>query len=628
MPLHKTNNPKGYMILSYCLVIAYGLIFSCICILKYNMFGYRDWDLSVHTNILWNLVHGKVYSSLLRQSFLLDHASIIAFLVALPYFIFRHPVFLLVLQSFAISISALPVYFISRDKIDDLSGVILTALYLCYPALHYANLYEFNFEVLSLPFLSFAFYFLLTNRKTPFFLMCLFAASCKENITLTVMALGIFGLLRSNRRILGFGALLIGALYFLFDIYLLPVLAAAKHVSPEGLSGYTWLFSKYGNSPVQIISYIISHPVEIFGIITSGYVRHEFFYNVFGILFFIPLLRPDILLINVPHILIRMLSCNINEQTIYFHYTAALAPFVFFGLIFSLRTLCKCLKKISDYKYILLVLMLIFEIVRMVYIWIDRPDITQFKLYTTTKENITRQKFINDIPINSGVVASFGPLSHLANRNKVYSLHSFFGRTGRSKILPAETSYVLFDPNAGILSTFFEAKWLFDKKFLPYLLANNFGLVKARGEILLFERGRANTQKIFEIKKNTEVSSAHPIFCVNGELTLVDIESQHINDGNGIEQVTFYWRPEVIRISDYLIRIIVHKRGGPAFYADHALGYYMYPPSIWNKGDIVKENYWLILPKLAAGEYILSAFMIKRNAGKVSNEYVLCNFKL
>jgi uncharacterized membrane protein len=93
----------------YILIAVYTAAFSFICAQKYFAFGYHGWDLALYSNILWNIAHGKVYASMIWKIFLLDHASLIAFVVAIPYAVFQHPIFLLVLQSFAIGISALPV---------------------------------------------------------------------------------------------------------------------------------------------------------------------------------------------------------------------------------------------------------------------------------------------------------------------------------------------------------------------------------------------------------------------------------------------------------------------------------------------------------------------------------------
>jgi uncharacterized membrane protein len=617
--------PKECAIFTVCLIAAYGIIFSFFCIRKYITFGYRDWDLAIYANILWNLVHGKVYSSLFANNFLLDHSSMIAFVIAVPYFIFRHPVFLLVLQSFAIAVSAFPIFFTSRRKLDDLSAVILTLLYLCYPALHYANLYEFNFEIFALPFLSFAFYFLLENRQALFLLMCVGASSCKENIPFTVAALGVFGLFRPRRRLLGLGAMLVGSGFFLFNIYILPLTAGGGTISPAGTSSYLWLFSAYGNSPFAVISYVLAHPAQTLRTIFSNGIRHKLFYDTLGVLFFLPLLRPDILLVNGPHILIRLLSSDAREQTIYFHSAAILAPFVFFAAIFSLHTIFRRLKKISDYRYHLLAVLLFFEIACAAYIWINRPEIARFRLYVN-EEDAVRQNFIDNIPRTDAVVATFGPLSHLANRDKIYSLHSFFGLIGGGKALPETASYLMFEPAAGLLPSFSKTRGCFDEKLMPYLAENNFSLVKARGDMLLFKKGAADNQKLFEIEKEAGPRDGPAILKVGGEIALANVKTKYMRDGGGLLWIAFYWRPETVRTHDYLVRLIVKQNDRVVSYSDHMLGYYLYPPSVWNKGDMVKENYWLILPKLPAGKYVLSSVFLDIDTDKAGAEYTLCDF--
>ena len=45
------------------LAAGYILFFSLISILHYHTFDYNDFDLAIHTQTVWNILHGSIYSS-------------------------------------------------------------------------------------------------------------------------------------------------------------------------------------------------------------------------------------------------------------------------------------------------------------------------------------------------------------------------------------------------------------------------------------------------------------------------------------------------------------------------------------------------------------------------------------
>src|ERR1035441_6286533 len=74
---------------------AYILLFFTWCSLKYYGFAYNDFDLAVHDQVFWNLLHGRIFNSILGIDFLGNHAHFITFLIAPFYSLCPHPLFLL-----------------------------------------------------------------------------------------------------------------------------------------------------------------------------------------------------------------------------------------------------------------------------------------------------------------------------------------------------------------------------------------------------------------------------------------------------------------------------------------------------------------------------------------------------
>src|ERR1700733_7314932 len=79
--------------------VIYVLLFFGSCCLKYYGFTYDDFDLAVHDQIVWNILHGNIFNSILGVDFLGNHVHFISFLVAPLYWCVPHPLFLLFLQT-------------------------------------------------------------------------------------------------------------------------------------------------------------------------------------------------------------------------------------------------------------------------------------------------------------------------------------------------------------------------------------------------------------------------------------------------------------------------------------------------------------------------------------------------
>src|SRR6185295_17342268 len=96
------------------LIAAYALTFSWVCVTKYRFYLYRDFDLAIFTQATHGLLHGSLVSSIRGMNWLGDHSSLVLFLVLPIYAIAQHTATLLVLQSVALALGAIPVFRIAR----------------------------------------------------------------------------------------------------------------------------------------------------------------------------------------------------------------------------------------------------------------------------------------------------------------------------------------------------------------------------------------------------------------------------------------------------------------------------------------------------------------------------------
>ncbi len=180
-------------------VIMYILVFSGLTFWIYSTYGYAGFDLAYYHQIFWRTLQGEFFSQTL-----LPHLSVAyhvePFILALVplYAIFPDPRTLLVLQTIALAIPALPIYFIAKRRLGVLSSSFLrTAVpmffpfaWLLHPSVHAANLDEFHLLSFALTPLFFAFLAYEKEKRVHFAILLVTALLMHESVAAVVIAFG------------------------------------------------------------------------------------------------------------------------------------------------------------------------------------------------------------------------------------------------------------------------------------------------------------------------------------------------------------------------------------------------------------------------------------------------------
>ena len=132
------------------------------------------------------------------------HVEPIYFVLAPIYALWQQPETILILQTIILALGALPVFWLARDRLrSHLAGVAFAAVYLLFPGLEAANMWEFHAVALAAPLLLFAFYFGQKGRWGLLWLFALLAMATKEEVSLSVLVMGfcfaVWGLVQARR---------------------------------------------------------------------------------------------------------------------------------------------------------------------------------------------------------------------------------------------------------------------------------------------------------------------------------------------------------------------------------------------------------------------------------------------
>lgn len=317
------------------LVVCYFALFNTLSVMRYSNYRAPGIDIAIFNQVLWKMSHFKAPVSTIRgMNIFGDHMETILFLLVPFYWIKGSVYAILTLQTLALALGALALYLIARDRIESRwVPVVVATAYLCYPALQRLNLFDWHPETLGLCFLLFAILAVLKRRFFWFYVLCLLAALCKEDMALAVFFLAVVVYFKYDKRA-GRNVFWASGVYFLVSVF-----AVIPAFGTEGFQ-YSGRLKQFGRTGFEAVRNMIIHPVRTFNIlVTRVNVRY-----VFDLLFpaaFLCVLAPLFLLPALPAFFFNIVSDFPGQHTILFQYTAGIIPFVFVAVVFAIAKIMK-----------------------------------------------------------------------------------------------------------------------------------------------------------------------------------------------------------------------------------------------------------------------------------------------
>ena len=327
------GRPSRVPVLLAILVLAYTAFWCAVTFLRHYYF-HSSYDLAIMDQVVWNSSEGRLFArSIESTSDLGDHVRPYLTLLGVLYLVVASPYVLLTVQSLVLGLSAVPLYRLARRKIDSPAVALLAAFcLLAFPPLGFVNRFDFHVEMLSVPLLILAYDRLDARNLRRASLFMALALLCKENLGLTVAALGIAAGLIYGRWRFGLVWAVIGVAYS--TVALFVVIPAFRGAPSDTLARYEWL----SDTPSGMLAAALSEPMLVAERIFT--VDHLLsLLQAFAPLAFVPLLGWPALLPTVPAYLYNFLASHSAQGAIYVHYMAPVIPFIFVAAVFGLRRL-------------------------------------------------------------------------------------------------------------------------------------------------------------------------------------------------------------------------------------------------------------------------------------------------
>lgn len=321
----------------YVLIIVVILYIVLWSFAKYEAFINFDddgYDTAIYDQSLWHMSRFEVpFSSLKGFNQLGDHFSVILFLLVPLYWICPHVLTLLMTQHIIVALGAFPIYLIAREQLkSNLLGIAFAISYLSFLMLQKAIHFGFHPITMSPTFIAFAVYFILRYSWWKYTVFILLALMCKEDVSVTTGALGLYILIFTKKRLVGVLTILASVIWFVGTIhYIMPQLM--ENVLDEYY---------YFTGPSAFADLVL-HPVKTVSTILSDPARIEIIMSCLLPTLGMCLLSPFIL-VAIPVLLVKLCLIGKIYHTISFHHGAPLAATITISAIFG----CTYLQRFFD----------------------------------------------------------------------------------------------------------------------------------------------------------------------------------------------------------------------------------------------------------------------------------------
>ncbi|MEM3696133.1 MAG: DUF2079 domain-containing protein [Candidatus Bathyarchaeia archaeon] len=495
----------------FAFILVYFAVISYLSLIKYYTFHATAWDLGVFSQSLYTTINFRTifYNNLEIGSHFHVHFSPILFLFVPFYALYQSPVTLIILQAIIVALGGIPLYFLAKNELGNTKhSLAFTALYFLYPVLHASNLYDFHPEAF-IPLLGFsAIYFLKNNKWSKYFACILLLLSVKEDASLVVVGIGLYGLFRNIKSIfkrkidkntvISLLTVFIGIAGLLFAFYMISYFVTLDGYGSLWNQGYAHhtqnVYGELGGSEglMGLLSFLIRNPLKILS--QLSYLPSQKI--VFIATLFLPLCMfafldiPSILLF-FPNLLELMLASNPNYFAITYHYPLLLIPTIFVAVIHGVRRLAFKCGQISEKDWVISRILFIMMIATLITLLFTTPIIMQNIPMTLDENTQAKHRLISLIPLSTNpyVLTQNDYFPHVSN-----SLHSYaYWNTTAVEYLLFDIFSYWFDHQDPVpdeyIARYGEPEAPFEERISRYVDSGEFGLLAQAGSLLLYKKG-------------------------------------------------------------------------------------------------------------------------------------------
>lgn len=436
-------------------------IFSARSLYRHFSFDTHAFDLGIYTQATYLFSQGlNPFSTLINRNIIGDHFGVILLLLSPIYKLFPSPVTLLIIQAIFVSLSSIPIYLIAKDKLkSNLLSFLITLSYLTSTGIISAIHFDFHLATISVLPLSLMLYTWYFKKWKLYWISLFFSVLFKEDIPIFILGLGIFQLLKNQKKLGIFTILFSLISFYLIKFKIMTFFwAGAAGAYNSSILPLT--------SPIDLLLLLFTNPKIFLDMFFNSPTKIETMDKLYRQFAFLPILSPLSWVTVFPYLYFRFSSVHTHYWETIWHHNANLEPFLAVSAIFALAFF-----KLPYKPVIILLLFFLFT----GHLSPNGPILTTFQL---DWKNANQFSYLKDslslIPPKIPISAQSSILPHLANREKIYLFPEI-----------RDAQFIILDQN---LASYPIQKEELKNRIIELKKSKNYGIEKESGSLIIFKK--------------------------------------------------------------------------------------------------------------------------------------------
>jgi uncharacterized membrane protein len=530
------------------LLLLYTAVFSTLTIRQHNSFNTNALDLAKFDQSIWNTSHGRPYRITIGEDLVIEsHFSPSLAVYAPLFWLWPDIRILFIAQSLLLGGAGFLIYWHFRRRAPWLGLIVFTA-YMMHPSLHHVNLAEIRRLTLAVFAVSFAIYHLLRRQYGWMLLGLAMVLLSKEDLSLVVIAFGVYILFVQREFKIGALTLAAGIAWFI----LVPFILLPKLMTHDQVEGYQHAASSYsylGSSFPEILRTVTARP-QILWEYAGRPERLRALFNFLWPAAFLFLLAPEIALFMGPNLAILLASTNDTMGRLGGWYSSVLILILYWAAGLGINRLPR------RWQWPALGLLLVTGAAA----WISRSDLWPGQQFDAARFSIDEHDrqvaaALREIPADAIVMAQDPLVPHLSHREEIYLLPWVRGGN--------QPDYVLMDRQ---MRTYPVGPEEYRTLFNDYLASTQYEIAQQIGSYYAFHYvGEALPQQntsavwpdamqLYGITVAAAPAGEEEIFIPLG--TVRETPDEQILPAGSTLRVELYW--EVLHEMDHNYTVFVH----------------------------------------------------------------------
>src|SRR5437879_4364670 len=395
------------------LTIAAAAAYSAISLYRHERFG-STVDLATQDQTIWGYSRLEMIPNTVIEirNLLGDHFHPMLLALAPLYWVWNSPEVLLVAQGALLALAGVPIYLWAARQLGELAALAFQASYLLFWGILAGVLFDFHNVVLAVPAISAALYAMLERRNRLLWAMVAIALLAREDIALTLIALGLYVIAVQRTYVLGSAIAASSAAWFLL---ILGVVIPAIRGGPYR----HWTYTDLGTGPSSAAIFVITHPLQSLELLFVPLAKSRIWIGTLASWLFLPVASP-IALIAFPYLAERFWSVAPTFWTFHLEYSMVPAPILAFAAIDTVARAKRVFGGQVGKRAVAVASAGVVVAAALLSFLINPLD--ELRTYVSASTATDIQACLDIIPPGASVAATQELLAHLSHRHAIYQI--------------------------------------------------------------------------------------------------------------------------------------------------------------------------------------------------------------